>query len=112
MRVYNQDDGIEFAAWFEATPGVPTVPPSVHYRLRCKTNNLVLQDWTEVTTETVTEAGVILGVRSIIEIDGALNAIQDTANRRETKELQVTAGKSTPRAKSEFREYAIANGDF
>ncbi len=112
MRVYKQGDGVEFVAWFEATPGVPTVPLSVHWRLRCVTSNTVLVDWTELTPETVTESGVLVGVRAVVEIDGANNGMQDSSNRRETKQLQVTAAKGTPRQKSEFLEYAIANGDF
>jgi hypothetical protein len=112
VRVYKQDDGIEFRAWFEARPGEPTFPPSVHWRLRCLTNNLVLKEWAELVPEAVTEAGALVGVRVLIEVDGEYNAIQNAENRRETKQLQVTAAKGTARQKSEFREYAIANGDF
>ena len=112
MYVYNQGDGIEFAAWFEATPGVPTVPPSVHWRLRCVTNDKVLQDWLPATPEVISENGVITGVRAVIEIDGQLNEMQDVNNRRETKQLQVSASKGLARAKAEFYEYAVANGDY
>ena len=112
MYVYNQGDGIEFEAWFEATPGVPTVPPNVYWRLRCITNNLVLQDWTAVGPEVVSDLGVITGVKALIEIDGALNEIYDSNNRRENKQLQVMSGRGSARQKSEFYDYAVANGDF
>ena len=111
MRVYNQGDGVEFVAWFEATPGVPTVPPSAHWRLRCLTSNTVLQDWTAVPSEIVSENGAVIGVKALIEIDGALNEMQDANNRRETKQLQVSAAKATARQYSKFLEYAVANGN-
>lgn len=109
MRVYPQGDGVEFNAWFEATPGVPTIPPSVDWRLLCLTTKKELQPWTPVTPEVVTEAGAIVGVKAFIELDGALNAIQDSSNRRETKQLQVASGLGTSRQRSEWLEYAVAN---
>ena len=111
MKVYNEHSGVEFAAFFEANPGVPTVPPTVHWRLRCLTNDVVLQDWTEVAYEIQSdESGAVMGVRATIDIDGALNVLQNDNNRRETKQLQVVAGKDTAREFSKFHEYAVANG--
>lgn len=112
MRVYKDGDGVECKAWFESVPNEPAVPLSAHWRLRCLTSGTVLQDWTELTPVEVYENGVRTGVYAIIEIDGTLNAIRDATLRRETKQLQVVAAKGTPRQRSEWYEYAIANGDY
>lgn len=111
MRVYNQGDGVEFKAWFEATPGVPTVPQTAHWRLRCLSSNKVLVDWTEVQPVQVADESGIVGVYVQIDVDGALNVMQDTTVRRETKQLQVSAAKGTARQYSKFLEYAVANAD-
>jgi len=110
VRVYNEHTGVEFTAWFTSNPGVPTLPLSVHYRLRCLTNDLVLQDWTELAPEIIADETGITGVKVVIDVDGALNVLQDSNNRRETKQLQVVAAKDTPREFSKFRDYAVANG--
>lgn len=111
MKVYNEHSGVEFSAFFESIPGVPTVPPSVHWRLRCLTTDTLLQDWTEIAYEIQSDdAGAVIGVKAAIDIDGSLNVMQDTNNRRETKQLQVVAGKDTAREYSKFHEYAIAYG--
>lgn len=111
MRVYNAGDGAEFRAWFEATPNVPTVPQSAHWRLRDLTSRTVLQDWTEVTPVEVYANGARTGVYALIEIDGTLNVMQDDCRRRETKQLQVVAAKGTARQYSKYFEYAVVNGD-
>lgn len=111
MRVYPEEDGVEFRAWFESNPNEPAVPSTVHWRLRCLTNGTVLQDWTEATPVEVFENGARTGVYALIEVDGALNALQDRCNRRETKRLQVVAAKATPRQGTEWFDYAIANSE-
>lgn len=108
MREIHEKSGVEFEARFEATTGVPTVPQTAHWRLRCLANDRTLQDWTEVTPEILTgDAGEIVGVRVSIDISGALNAILDRANRREVKELQVVAAKDLDREYSETLRYAV-----
>lgn len=107
MRVENERSGLEFKAYFETEPDAPAIPTSVHWKLRCETNDQTLQDWTVASPVTVTENGVITRVYAVIDVPGSLNAIIDRCNRREIKELQVVAGKDTDREFSEtLRWYA------
>lgn len=109
MRVYNERSGVEFQAWFESTPGVPTVPTTVHWRLHCVTSDKALQDDTEVTPEIVSDGTGITGVKVTIDVPGSLNAIQNDRNSRELKQLLIIADKDTDREFSETREYYVRN---
>jgi hypothetical protein len=109
MRVYNERSGVEFQAWFEATPGVPTVPSSVHWLLHCVTNDMALQEATAVSPEIISDETGITGVKVTIDIPGSLNAIQNDANMREVKQLLVISGMGTDREYSEVHEYYVRN---
>ena len=108
MRVYNQNSGVEFDAWFEANPGTPTIPPGVHWRLRCVTNDQTLVDWTSASYEIQSDESGITGVVSRIDVPGSKNTIIDSANKREIKELQVVSGKDTDREFSETVQYYVS----
>lgn len=109
MRLYNEYSGVEFVAWFTATPGVPTVPTTVHWRLRCTTNDQVLQDWTTVAPSIQSDNTGITGVKAAVDVPGSLNGIINRANRREIKQLQVVADKDTDREYSVIREWYVLN---
>ena len=110
MRVYNEHSGNEYTCWFESVPGVPTVPTTVHWRLRNVSADQILQDWTELTPEIVSDESGITGVKTTIDINGQLNVLFSRSARRETFELQVVADKDDPREYSKFHQYAVANG--
>lgn len=108
MRQFAEHAGAEFEARFESVPGVPAVPFSAHWRLRCVTNDRTLVDWTEATPEVLTgAAGEMVGVRVLIDVPGALNALIGSGNRREVKELQIMAAKDTEREYTEVLQYAV-----
>lgn len=111
MLIVNEGSGREYAAYFESTPGVPTVPVTAHWRLVMVQNNKtqILQDWTEATpiVETDPITGAITGVRIEINIDGALNTMVDSTLRREGRELQVVASKGSPREYSKTEPYFV-----
>lgn len=108
MRVHNEKSGLEFEAWFESETGAPVAPPSVHWRLRNLTADEVVQDWSAVDYEIVFgTGGEIAGYRATIDVPGALNVLEDRANRRETFELMVVSDKDGDRELSETHEYAI-----
>src|SRR4051812_14040891 len=101
MRITNAGNGREFEAWFETVSGEPTVPPTVHWRLRCMTTGTLLQDLTEVPIEIISDGTGITGVKATIEIDGALNEMQNTRNPREVRQLEIIAAYGTPHQYSE-----------
>lgn len=107
MRVFNQNSGIEYDAWFESQPGTPTVPSSVHWRLRCATNDQTLVDWTSVAYVIESDETGVTGVRARIDVPGSQNGIVNSRNRREMKELQVVADKDTDREFSVVHQYYI-----
>lgn len=108
MRLCNEQSGLEFEARFGSADGAPSIPLTAHWRLRCVTNDVTLKDWTEATPETlVGDSGAIVGVRVVIDVDGALNALVDRTRRRETREVQVVAAKDTPREYSETLQYGV-----
>ena len=111
MITHPERSGLEFKAEFEDEAHTPTVPTSVHWRLDCLTSGVALADWTEVTPSVVMDGTgtAIAGVYATIDIDGALNVIQDESNKREEKSLMVVSGKDTPREYSETFSYYIRN---
>lgn len=109
MRVLNEKSGLEHRAHFSDTFGAPTIPATVHWRLDCQTTGTVLQDWTEVTPVTVSDETGITDVYALIEIPGALNAIQSDSNPRELKTLLVVAAKDQPSEYSEVLSYYVRN---
>lgn len=109
MRLYNEFSGVEFDAWFESNPGEPTIPPTVHYRLRCETNDQTVIDWTSVPYEIISADDGISGVRAHIEIPGSANQILNAANRREVRDLQVVAAKDQDREYSDSIQYYVVS---
>lgn len=108
MRLINEKSGFEVEARFEDVGGAPTVPLTAHWRLRCVTNDRTIVDWTALATETLTgSVGEVLGVRAVIDVAGANNALVDRANRREVRELQIVAAKDTDREYSETMQYGV-----
>lgn len=108
MTVYYERDGLEIEAFFEALPGVPTVPATVHWRLVSLTTGQALTSWAAVPYVIQTGVGgAITGVRSVIEVDGSLNVIRNRKNASEAMQIQVVAAKDTPRAKYEMFEYDV-----
>lgn len=108
MREFREKSGAEFEARFEDSAGLPSLPPTAHWRLRCVTNDRTLQEWTEVTPEIVTgDAGETTAIRVGIDIPGALNMLIERANRREVRELQVVAAKDTDREYSGTLQYGV-----
>ncbi len=107
MRLYNERSGVEFDAWFESNPGEPTIPPSVHYRLRNVDADLTLIDTTAVPYEVVSAEGTMTGVKAHIEIPGTVHVLSNTSAKREVFELQVFAGMGTPREYSDTHQYYV-----
>ncbi len=108
MRIYNERSGVEYDAYFEAQPGTPTVPGTVHWRLLCATNEQTLVDCTPVPYVIESDESGITGVRARIDVPGSKNVIVNPANRREIKELQVVCDKDTDREFSEVMQYYVA----
>lgn len=112
MRIVNERSGLEYQAAFEAAGNVPTVPTTVHWRLRCVTNDETLQDWTLIgSTPTVDDGGALALVASTVNVPGAMNALIDRNNRREVRELQVVADKDTEREFSTVMQYYVVRMD-
>jgi hypothetical protein len=101
VRVENERAGLEHRAYFKTEPDIPVIPTSVHWRLRCATNDVVLKDWTTAEPVIVNVDGVMTGVYAQIDVPGTLTGIINRKNLREIKELQVVAGKDTEREFSE-----------
>lgn len=108
MQVYAQKSGIEVDAWFESVPGVPTVPTTVHWRVRNVTIDEIVIDWTEGTYTIESNETGITGVRTRIDIPGSANVLSQQGGRRETFELQVVADKDTDREYSVEPPYQYA----
>jgi hypothetical protein len=107
MRVYNEKSGIEFEAWFETEPGVPTVPSSVHWKLLDVNTDTTLQDWTAVVAVIESDETGITGVRSTIDVSGQLNVMTDTSKTRELKRVLIVADKDSAREYSQERDYYV-----
>jgi hypothetical protein len=97
MRLYNENAGVEFDAWFETQPGVPTVPTTVHWCLRNATHDETRKVHTSVPYVIESDETGITGVRARIDVPGTLNTIMDRKNRRETMELEVIADMGSDR---------------
>ena len=108
MKTDPERTGLEATVRFYDHEDVAAVPATVHWRLDCVTTGEVLQDWTEETPEaTYDELGNVIDCWVTVEIDGALNAIQERRNTKEVKAFQVVAAKDTPREYSYVHEYAV-----
>jgi hypothetical protein len=109
MRVSNERSGREFECWFEATPGVPTAPTTVHWKLDCVTTRKSLSEFAELTPEILSDETGITGCKVVIDVPGSLLAIQNDNNVREVKHLLVVADKDTDREYSKDVEFYVRN---
>ena len=110
MKTVSERNGLEFTAKFFDHENQPAVPATVHWRLDCQTTGANLVDWTEETpVATYDDFGDAVDVSVEVEIPASANAIQQDSNRREIKELTVTAGKDTDREYSETITYVVVN---
>lgn len=74
----------------EASASVPT---TVHWRLKCLSSDRVLQDWTALTTSSVTDPSTaVVECSATIAVSALLHAMQTNLNR-EQKALIVSADK-------------------
>jgi len=85
---------ISVNAYFRDSTDAASAPTTVHYRIDCLTTGTKVLDWTSVSTA----ASVTITVTS------AQNAIIHDGNRRERKQITVSADKGTT---TETRDTAI-----
>jgi hypothetical protein len=109
VDVFNERAGVEVIADFSDSFGLPTIPPTAHWRLDCDTTGVVLQDSTEVTPTAVTDETGLSRVYATVNVPGSLNAIQNNRNSREKKTLWIIAAMGTDREFSEVYEYWVMN---
>lgn len=103
--------GIQDTSYFtRASTNQPLVPITVHWRLDCETTKQQLQDWTQVNPVSVFGPSGLKSAYVEIDIDGALNAIQNNRNSRELKKLWVACNKDLPNEFNDYTTYWVVNG--
>ena len=107
-RTYNSGDGFELRAEFEDAAESPTYPQSAKWRVVCVTNETVLQDWTVVPVQTdLDDQGNVLAYYALIDVPGTLNVLQNTANAKEAKKVEIAAELSGARQYSDEYAYYV-----
>jgi hypothetical protein len=102
--------GLEVESHFLASTRRPALPTTVHWRLDCQTSGTVVQDWTELTPESETDAaGNYRDVWVEFSIPGSLNDIVRDRNKREQKILWIVANKDLDNEFSETQAYWVIN---
>lgn len=82
MSNFNEGTNLLVTARF-ADNGVPVVPTTVHYKLRNKTEDVTIIDWTSVTP--AAEVQINIPAQSV--------KLEDSEREREVQELTVVADK-------------------
>lgn len=109
MLVLNEGDGQEFVSEFFDSGGNPTAPGTVEWSFRCLTTDTLLQDWTALPLQTMTESSGRTVYYVAGTIAGPLNAIQQDRNARELKQLQVIANRGESGQYSDVFQYYVRN---
>ena len=110
MKTVNERTGIELTVSFFDREETPAIPVTAHWRLDCVTTGKVLQDWTEFAPiVNYDDLGNLSSVNAEVEVDAALNVIQKDQNKREVKELTVSAALDTPREYAASVQYTVLN---
>lgn len=109
MRQFNERSGVEFDAYLETFDGAPTIPESVHWRVRNVTLESIPLDWQSATWSILTDdSGGISGVKVAVEVPGTVNVLSN-GNKSEQFELQVVTNKDTAREFSEVVRYKVVS---
>ena len=79
--------------------GAASTPTTIHYRLDCLTTCTELADWTSVSAAS----------SASISVTGTHNAIQNTGNDYERKQLTVVADRGLATQQTESVEWRVDN---
>jgi hypothetical protein len=100
VRDYNEGDGFIHTAGFYDDDWADSSPATARYRIDCLTTKREVRDWTEITSPT----------QSVdIVITPADNAIINTRNKVERKEITVQSNYGTDTQKSEVMQWDVKN---
>ena len=101
MRRFNEGTNVVAAVTFLDSDNSPSIPSTVHYRLRNTTANRTVIDWTSVSPATALE----------IDIPAQSVAIVSQSRRTERQQLTVVANKDTAAQITEVVEWIVVNLD-
>lgn len=88
----------------------PVLPSTLEWRVDCATTGEAIKDWTQAYIQPiVNELGELVEYRSDIPIPASVNAIQNSANRKELKRALVVADRGLETEWSEEHEYYVLN---
>lgn len=95
-------DGDSFTAKFyfrDQASGVASAPDTIHWRVDCLTNCQVVQDWTALTA----------GESYSLTIASAVNALINSFNQNETRQITVVGNKDGVYQSSAVRRWTVKN---
>ena len=95
----NEGDSFDVEASFFDTADAVALPSTIRYQVYCKTNKQVVRDWTNVA----------IGTSVTINIKPADNAIINSRNSYELRQLVVQTNANTDTKKSEVLEWRVKN---
>jgi hypothetical protein len=77
---------------YDEATGLPVLPTTLEWRMKCVSSNRVLSDYAPATVETVyDQIGQLSEYRSNIPIPASLNAMQNPCARQEERVIDIVA---------------------
>lgn len=107
MFTVNEKSGFEFTASFTDADGNPTPPTTAHWRVYCTSTDKALTDWAEQPVVSATGIDGITTYTITVPVPGYVNALQNSRNTRETKNLLVVADKDLSTEWSQELSYIV-----
>jgi hypothetical protein len=100
VRSYNEGDAFIQDIGFYDSDFSASTPATARYRIDCLTNKREVSDWTEISSPTQAEE---------IVVTSSDNAIINTRNKQELRQMVVQSNYGTDTQKSETIEWTVRN---